>query len=477
MLGMIGSNYSGVYGIGINPSSMQGSKLYMDYNLLTFQSFFENNYAYWEKEDFMQFLSSRELPVYYTDENEERNFTIYRDDIPKNGFQSLKIMGPSGMLVYGKHAFGLTTAIRSINSFDGLPPDMAVFLYEAIDYEFQHNINYMHFDRIATTSISWAELGLSYAYNFHRYRWNSWTAGITIKPLMGLTAAFASIDNLDYTVHFDDSATVYNASFQYGYALPLEYESNTYNSSPLFKGFGFSTDIGITFAKTTKGHSNMYFSRLCEQSYEDYNYRIGFSILDLGFIRYGKNAQMFAYDGANTEWYKPYDTINPNSIEEINAKISQFFGDAMTEADSKSYFTVYLPTVASLQADIHLNKTWYINSTIIHPLNFSSRSIFRPSVVSVSPRYETARMEVSLPVSLYNYDFSKLRLGLMFRYGNVFLGVDKLNILISSANVTGIDFYAGIRLNLTNVFRMNYIKGYCDNKKLRNIETFDFRNF
>ncbi len=354
---------------------------------------------------------------------------------------------------------------------------MAVFLFEAIDYDYQHNINYVHDKRIATGSLSWAELGFSYSYNFHRYRWNSWSAGITVKPLLGMTAAYASVDNVDYTVHYDDSASVYNVAFQYGYALPLEYSTSNYEPSPLFKGFGLSADIGITFSKTARGHSNIYFSRLCEQPYEDYNYRIGFSILDLGFITYNKNTQFFTYEDASTEWYKPYDTINPDNLVEVNTKIAGFFMDAMNDAEPDDRLVMNLPTTASLQADVHLTRTWYLSATIFQPLAISSRSIFRPAVVSISPRYETARMEVSLPVSLYNYDFNYIRLGFMFRYGNFFFGFDKANTYITNREVTGFDFYAGLRLNLSNTLRMNYIKGYCDRKKLRNIETFDFRNF
>lgn len=477
MLGLINSNYSGIYGIASNPANMSGSKLYLDFNLLSVQTFFDNNYIYWDKDDLMTFLKTRETPVYYTEENEERSYSIFRDNESKNGFQDIKIIGPSAMVAYGEHAFAVTTGLRSMTSFKNLPADMAVFLYEAIDYQNLHNINFLHEKRIATSSLAWAEVGFSYSYNFYRYKWDSWSAGITIKPLIGLDAAYISIDNVDYKVHYDDSASVYNVAFEYGYSLPIDYVEGGYNSSPLFKGFGISADIGVTFSSMANGHSNILFTKLCEQQYEDYNYKIGFSILDLGYIKFNKNTAFYSYQDASTEWYRPYDTIKTNNLSEMSEKIASFFIDEENDGDSQDYMVLYLPTTASLQADVHLDRAWYLGANFYQPIPISKRSIFRPSLISIAPRYETARLEASMPVSMYNYDFSNIRLGFMFRYGNFFFGFDKLNIYLTNQKVTGIDFYAGLRLNLSNTLRMNYIKGKCDRKKLRNIETFDFRNF
>ena len=46
MLGVINSNYSGIYSIANNPSGMVTSKLYLDFNLLGVQASFRNNYIY-----------------------------------------------------------------------------------------------------------------------------------------------------------------------------------------------------------------------------------------------------------------------------------------------------------------------------------------------------------------------------------------------------------------------------------------------
>ncbi|MCF8379178.1 MAG: DUF5723 family protein [Bacteroidales bacterium] len=456
---------------------MLTSKLYFDINLLGIKSFVNNNYAYIARDDAVQFLLNQTLPEYYTEENELRSYTIYRDNESKNGFQNLKIIGPGATLVYGKHAFGLQTSVREITSFEGVPHDVAIFLYEAIDYEKQHQIDYSHSDPIKAGSLTWFELGLSYAYNFHRYRWNYWSVGITIKPLFGYAGFYAILNNMDYRVENDSLAVVSSASFKYGISLPISYQTNDLDLGPKIRGFGFGIDLGVTFQKTTKGHENFIFSGLCEQPFEKYNYRIGFSILDLGYIKFTKNAIYESYTNASTTWYKPDDVLPNSSINEIVGKVNYYFDPVNEDSEKENSFIMYLPPMLSLQSDVWLNKQYYLNAMLFYGIKMGKGFVTRPSIFSISPRYETARMEFSVPISVYKWKFGKPRVGIALRYGNVFVGSDNLNAIFAISDFTGLDFYAGIRLNLSNTFKLNFIKGNCGMKKANNIETFDFRNF
>ncbi|MBC8490526.1 MAG: hypothetical protein H8D45_31305 [Bacteroidetes bacterium] len=171
MLGVINSNYSGIHGISINPSSMVCSKLYMDYNILSYDMFIDNNYMFIERSDFVKLFYKGVIPVYYTSENEARDFDIYRDKDYYYGFQNIRLTGPGGMLVYGKHAFGIFTSFRLNSFFNKLPKDMGIFLYEAIDFDDQQKIEWDHDKTIRFGSVSWFELDFSYAYNIRRYKW------------------------------------------------------------------------------------------------------------------------------------------------------------------------------------------------------------------------------------------------------------------------------------------------------------------
>ena len=477
MLGIKNSNYAGVLGVSLNPSSMHASKLYLDFNLFSVNSAVGNNYMFIGAQEFKDFIFRQKEPIYYTSEGESRNFDIYRNDEFKSGNVGAKIYGPGAMMVYGKHAFGFSTAIRTYTSFANLPPDMANFIYEAIDYYEQHEIVYSHDNPIRMGSLTWTELDFSYAYNFRRYKWEYWSAGITLKPLFGMAGIFSNINNLEYEVYTDTTASVYNASFDYGYSVPINSSTNKYTSDPIFRGFGFGVDIGVTYQFTTKGHGNGVFGHLCEQVYDDYNYKIGVSLLDLGYIKFSKNAELRNFENVDTYWDKAADSLSVNSIDDLNKKVDYYFSDYPGQHIEAEKITMQTPPALSLQLDYHFKKYVYFNTTLIYAFNIGRSYVKRASVWAFTPRYETAKMEISLPISIYEWDWSQPRIGFAFRYGNLFFGFDRLNTMLGLNDFTGYDFYFGIRLNLTRNLRMNYIKGNCNQRKDYHIETFDFRNF
>ncbi len=304
MLGVINSNYAGIYGIANNPSSMVTSKLYMDFNLLGVQASFRNNYIYINAEDALPFLFKKTLPIYFTNENEERNYNVNTSNNNKYGSLNTRFDGPGVMIVDNKHAFGFTTAFRTNVWFYDIPPDIATYLYEAIDYDSLHNIRFPHVDAMRLGSIAYTELSFSYAYNFHRYRWNYWSAGISLKPLIGQAGLFTNVNELEYEVHTDDSASIYNTSFEYGLTLPIDYNDNSLQVSPIIRGFGFAVDFGITYQRTRKGHENFTYGKICEAPYESYNFKVGLAIKDLGFIKFNKKAISKEYLNSSAEWDK-----------------------------------------------------------------------------------------------------------------------------------------------------------------------------
>jgi hypothetical protein len=479
MLGISQSNYAGIYGIPENPASMTASKLYKDINILGIQGSVYNNYIYVGAKDAMPLLFKRILPVYYTSEGEERNFKINTSDNNKFGYVNTRLEGPGIMQTYQKHAFGITTAFRTSTWFQDIPTDIAIYLYEAIDYDSLHNINFHHTETMKIGSMTWSELRLSYAYNFHRNRWNYWSAGINIKPLFGHAAMYTNINELNYEVYTDDSASVYNTSFEYGLSLPIDYNDNSFSPSPIIRGFGMATDIGVLFQSTIKGHQTYTYLHPCEAPFEEYNFRVGLSIKDLGFIKYSKKAISKEYVNSSAEWVKGegLDKLPNGSVNEIVSKADAFFKNNAEEYIDNESFTIYLAPSLNLNIDVPLNRRVFINTVVNYVINFKGVNVYKPSILAIIPRYETSSFEVALPISVERWEILKPKVGLSVRYGSIFAGTNNLIPFSGISDVSGIEFYAGIRLNLSRTFRMNFTKGNCNRANLRNIETFDFRNF
>jgi len=120
MFGVTLGNYSGVNGLELNPSSMLGSKTYLDVNLLAADVFFQNNFVYMDKTQYKLsnfFTSGFVLPSHPEQYGSEfRNFYIYDNNHVRDASMQLRLNGPGAMLVYGNQAFAITTGVRSVKA-------------------------------------------------------------------------------------------------------------------------------------------------------------------------------------------------------------------------------------------------------------------------------------------------------------------------------------------------------------------------
>ncbi len=452
MLGIINSNYAGTNGVIINPSSMLSSKLYLDINIISGDIFEQNNYVYLSKSDYKFFRFFERYPHYpvHGEQNEIAYYNIDSKD-KKNAFLNLRINGPSLMLIKGDHAFGFQTDVRSATSLTNMPYDVANFIYKGIRYKPQQGINYIdkEFD---FGSLTWGEVGLSYAYAFYKRDRSYLSAGITIKRLFSYSGAYINCYNANYVVPNDTLIDINNLNAEVGFSLPMDYNNNDFPlKEDFYKGKGWGFDIGITYQKKINEIENRQYNRFCKENYQDYRYRIGLSLLDFGTIKFKKNAQKHSYNDIKYHW----ENIRATKYKDINhfSKMlsSQFYNDSTASFQSKQ-FSIALPTALSLQFDYHYRKQWYFNSTFIYGIHLIGDGyIQRPSIISIIPRYERRNIEFDFPISLY--DMKDPRLGFSARLLNFTIGTDKLRGFFNYSNFSGIDIYFSVKIN--------FVKGHC----------------
>ena len=442
MLGTVLGNFSGVNGIQLNPSSMQNSKTYLDINFLSADFFVENNYLYLDKQEYRFtrfFQANLELPVhdglYGTGESQ-----FYQNDNSrkKNIYQQFQVNGPGAMLIIGRHAFGITTGFRSVLSLDKLPYDIANFAYIGLNYKPQQNINYVDNKPSRGAEMTWAEIGLSYAYSFYERNYEKVTVGLSARRLFGYAGVYAKINDADYIVPNDTTLNVKNMNAEFGYSLPVAYDKNEFWNDKVFKGGGLGFDLGVTYTRYSKLHSNDFFNHLCAQTYEDYVYRLGVAFIDIGAIRFTDHAVNMAIENKSADW-ENLGNMNFRNIQQLSDTISwKFYGDK-TSAYKGDKFFIWLPSALSVQFDYHYYKNWYINGSLIYGFCLGPGSLSRPSQISATPRYETSWFEASLPVSFY--DWYLLRMGLSLRFYYFTIGTEKLGQFFNFRNFSGLDFY------------------------------------
>lgn len=466
MLGLTMGNYRGIAGNLVNPAGMTTNKVFLDINLVSADLFVRNNFAYIPKDDFIiwdAFKKDYEFPTYGED---ERNVIKYNNDKLKNATVNARVLGPSVMLQIGDHGFGLTTGVRYLMTGNRIPWDIAEFAYNGLDYSQLHNIEFNDYNTDFNTS-AWMEIGLSYAYNVLKYYDQQLTVGISVKKLWGYAGGYVAANNIHYIVPDDSTINIQNVNAEMGYSLPINYDNNEYTSSgPTFKGSGIGIDIGAVFIKKKEVEIDSWRGgKLCSQKYIDYTYRIGVSILDIGRVKYTENAQMHSYEDVSKYW-SSIDTLQFNNLNTFTQVLSStLYGDPNASLVSNT-IKVGLPTAFSLQADFNLQNNIYIAGFWIHPMRINMHSLRRPAQLAIIPRYETKFFELSVPISLYEYQYP--RVGIAARFYFLTIGTERLGTYIGMADMNGLDIYASIKIGINKGSCKKKFGGACDNNDFGN---------
>jgi len=459
-------SYSGVNSGIVNPALMTNSRYYVDANVFSTGFFVHNNYAYLSQDEYS--FSNFLLPGYnyplhskeygqgerpaYTVENKNR----------KNLHSNTRVMGPSVMVAVNDHAFAFHTSFRQMNTVKDLPYDMANYFYYSLDYNPQHGYEYEHRDPIKFATLTWSEIGLSWAYMFKKDNRDRWSMGVTAKFLMGHAGAYVYLDNLKYFTPDDDNVYVRNMNGEAAYSLPIDYATNEVSGSKV-KGFGMGFDLGVSYIHTEKGHSNIKYRRLCQQRYEDYKFKVGVSLMDIGWIRFNDEARKYNYDDVSGSW-EQVDTLKSyyDNLEFISQDVNARFYDNPEDALEASKFSMYLPASLGIQLDYHWVKNWFVSGAVRLPLNYAKGQVRSPANLMVSPRLETQVFEIGMPFTLY--DFQHPMLGAYFRFYNFTVGTDNLAGFVNLTNHYGFNVYFSFKISLVKNRCKRKLPRFCVDK-------------
>ena len=168
----------------------------------------------------------------------------------------------------------------------------------------------------------------------------------------------------------------------------------------------------------------------------DYQYKIGVSLLDLGYIRFKEGARTAVLP----------DTASVSDLEDVDEEVLGV---------DKDRFTALLPSALSIQGDYMFYERFYVNATIVQRLNI--RNTFgaeRTNFFSISPRFESSWISASLPFSLANYETPQL--GLYVRLRSIAVGTDHLSPLIIKGDIRAASIYFYLNLPIQNSPRCRY---------------------
>ncbi len=448
LLGVRSSNYSGLHGAALNHGSIVDGRLKWDINIFSIGVNLENNYVYIPK-DSLKFFGINNAVDMINDKG-------YKDKVnsdEKNLRFSQFLMGPGVMFhATRKHAFAFVAQERMGISVSNVAPEAAKYAYEGLGYDSLHYANTLAFYDMSGAKMNimaWLEYNFSYATILKETDKYTLKGGITLKYLLGHTAAYFNNTSLNYNVLDDSTALFVKGSADYGRVSYDIYKD--FSRDNLYNGKGIGGDIGFIWElhKDPSQYTGMMDGeKYIDPSTHQYAAKFGLSLLDVGKIKFTDNANTFHLEADNSV-YPRWDLDHFDNNVDFDRSISQYFyGDSLASLRD-DHFSMALPTALSVQADVNIYKSFYTSAVGTFHMKSSGPGIERADVIAITPRIERPWFEVALPISYYMYNSSISRIGLALRLGNfLWFGSDKLGSMMGLSDMYGADVYAALKFGI-----------------------------
>ena len=442
-------NYSGVNGLLLNPATLADSKYKVNVNILAVSAFAGNNAYEIDRTKLLglHFNNLSEGNGYYKSANTDYKYLYFNTDI----------LGPSATInVTSKDAIGIVTRMRTMGNEYNLGNPLFQLLGTA-------NPNFYN-TSIVNRSLqmkvnSFVEAGLSYGRVLMKNEHAELKLGITGKYISGL--AYGSVSSGPLNINIDPTNTIAqmtgNVTAQYSANIDnLGNGGSIQDALNHRDGKGWGLDLGFIY-------------EIKKADPSQYKLRLGFSITDLGSMKYNNSPNGATYstnvDGHNTS------ELQKQSGEDLNDYFTRLKTQGLITAISgQSMATVKLPTAVHLNADYNIYKRLFVDADILLNMLAATNPI-SPNYITtftVTPRLEKKWVSIYSPVS-YNVQ-GQLNWGAGLRFGPLFVGSGTIVSSLFKQRLQTADVHAGLTIP---IFQHNKSK---DDKKTKADTTYRDRN-
>ena len=281
------------------------------------------------------------------------------------------------------------------------------------------------------TNSAWLELFGTYSQTIWEGPTGRLNAGITVKVMRGLSGAHIQADNLRSEKILLPEGEVYrlvNGSATYGYSSNYDQWKKEKSSAQNLRDFykysqsGAAIDIGIEYLIKAQTVQSFY----DEDDYNDYDWKIGISLLDLGLNRYRHgiqsrtvlNPQLNNYDSILDRKFSSIETVSDFN-DTLSTVVTNMGG-------LNPDFTILNPARLVLNVDRNLQQNFYVNAEV--SLNLSSLFagkdklyVSEMNLIAVTPRWEKQSLGFYMPI-LFNTK-NQLWIGGAVKAGPLLFGV------------------------------------------------------
>jgi hypothetical protein len=387
-----GSNYAGSLGIGNNPASIVNTPYKWDITIFGVQ---EKNATNGVTIRNYSLISNPAKSQYSFNEGDYRRFayTDYNVNVLNTRFA-----------INRRQAFAVGINLRGYAQLSTGPVNFIDTLKTVGDFFDIGNYNRKLYGDVMHSS--WIEVFATWAQTIWDRTDSRLNAGITMKVSRGISGAYTRILNgqVGRTLHGNDATyTVQDAFAEYAYSSNYDNWKDEKTTNQNLRDFvkqtrgGVSFDLGAEYIVKT-GQISAVFD---DDDYYDYTWKIGLSLLDIGFNQYKYGAQSRVLSGVQDN---VSDTMldvrfsDINDLEEFNERIADV---ARNVQQPGGLYKIVNPTRAVLNVDHYITGAWYVNGNLSVNLSSLSGSQWRLTelnLLTVTPRWEIRRLGFYLPM-------------------------------------------------------------------------------
>jgi len=434
--------YSGISAVGISPTQPFLNPNGWDVHIFSEDLFFQSNYIYVSETSLLGLINNETEEADpsngITGENTARVFDYYNYD--QTGYHlSSDFMGPSVSLNFAwlnrDFSAGIFTRLRTQSSAIEVD-NYLQFTNQEIDEPVLYNVS-----PFKLNFMNWGEIGLNLSTRIFDYSDFEWIIGGNIKYLMGFDAVFIhskedALMRREYEPDPENSdaevKSLYINDFDIdvGYATNYNFDKSSYEMN--VNGTGIGVDMGTTML-------------IPRSRSDDYDFKISFNILDLGYVNF--NGAVHNFKGDETKYVNNpvFDDAEFESPEQYVQIISnEVYGDP-NESLVSNQFKIGLPTSIHFNASKNIGGNRFVNLNVIQRMPLFEYSLKRSNIINASYSVQKEKFGVGASISMYEY--KNFQVGGFLRYGPLLIGSENiLPIFLNHKKLHGMDFYIGLKL-------------------------------
>ena len=425
-IGIDSERYSGFNGTAINPTSFINSPIDQEINVFGIDFQFDSDYAFIKNSSYLDlrdvFSKTKVTNPFTEDGIDDLSININNSDKPYSILSSLQLNGPSYIfkLNSGDKTFTFGLGLNQRINISSLEFNSG---YNYNNFRKENFGNEILFDQTNSKfyGANWSEIKLNFAYANNNKGSFSQSFGLNFKINIPFISVQANQESPIKMIHKDLDTMVFFNDFKTEISLDAR---NPFKR----RGSGFAFDFGYSIFKKKEYSKDKH----------SYIYKLGFSVLDLGFLSLNKLSSVHYYEISSP---KELDIKDIDSYQDLSERV---YGDAGKSFLDNS-FKLSTPSALSIQFDYNLFKSFYFNTTIINRLTFGNKTLVRPNILNSSLRIEKPKYSFVISSTLYEYE--KLMVGLSSRLGPLYFSINNMsNMLFKKDKLNHIEFMLGFKI-------------------------------